>query len=55
MKVSLNFKKVTPDEYAKARETVHIIDKTPSARPINYRNHFSYNIKNPINYSLGSK
>ena len=55
MKASLNFKKVAPSEYAKARETVHIVDKTPSPRPIDYRNHLSYNAKDPKNYSLGSK
>ena len=55
MKASSNFKKVAPSEYAKARETVHIVDKTPSPRPIDYRNHLSYNAKDPKNYSIGSK
>lgn len=55
MKASSNFKKISPKEYAIARETVHLVNKAPGLKPIDYRNHLSYNTKNPKNYSLGSK
>ena len=55
MKASSNFKKVTPMEYAKAREEIRIVNIIPSTKPIDYRNHISYNTKNPKTYSLGSK
>ena len=55
MKASQNFNKVTPGEFAKARDSIRIVTKTPSIKPIEFRNHISYNAKNPQSYSLGSK
>jgi hypothetical protein len=55
MKASSNFERVSPKEFAKARETVQVVIKSPSSEPIHYRNHLSYNVKNPKNYSLGPK
>lgn len=55
MKASRNFGKVSPREFAKARDTVRIVNKNPSIKPIEFRNHVSYNAKNPQSYSLGAK
>lgn len=55
MKASQNFQSVSPKEFAKARDTVRIVSKNPCLKPIEFRNHLSYNAKDPKSYSLGSK
>ena len=55
MKASVNFNKVSPTEFAKARETIHFVKKIQTSKSIEFRNHLSYNAKNPKNYSLGSE
>jgi hypothetical protein len=55
MKASRNFHKVSPREFAKARDTVRTVNKSPGIKPIEFRNHLSYNTKDPKSYSLGAK
>lgn len=55
MKASRNFQKVSPREFAKARDTVRTVNKNTGIKPIEFRNHLSYNTKDPKSYSLGAK
>lgn len=38
MKCSKNFPKVSPEQYAKARDTIRITLKKPKLKPIKFRN-----------------
>jgi len=44
MKGSSNFKKVSPKEYAMARDSLHIINKTPNPKSIEERLEKGFNI-----------
>ena len=55
MKKSINFKNDSTEEFAKDRETVRIVTKNPTVKPIKFRNYLSYNVKDPKSYSLGTK
>ena len=52
MKASKNFNAVSPKDFAKARDSVRVVSKNPSQKPIEFRNHLSYNSKDPKSYSL---
>jgi hypothetical protein len=38
MKCSKNFSKVSPEEFAKARDSVRIVIKKPKLKPLKFRN-----------------